>query len=66
MPECLSNEIGDISRFATPQSLASYAGTVPRVHISGGHTRYGRLLEETHAASDGEEMTWVKTIKITR
>jgi transposase len=39
----ISNEIGDVSRFATPQRLASYAGMVPRVHSSGGHTRYGKL-----------------------
>lgn len=44
----IANEIGDISRFATPQRLASYAGTVPRVHSSGGHTRYGRLRSDVN------------------
>lgn len=36
-------EVGDIARFASPQHLASYAGTTPRVHASGGHVRYGPL-----------------------
>jgi len=31
----ISQEIGDVSRFNSPQSLASYSGTVPRVHSSG-------------------------------
>jgi len=44
----IANEIGDISRFATPQRLASYAGTVPRVHSSGGHTRYGKLRNDVN------------------
>lgn len=44
----ISNETGDISRFATPQGLASYAGTVPRVHSSGGHTRYGKLRSDVN------------------
>ena len=44
----ITNEIGDISRFATPQRLASYAGTVPRVHSSGGHTRYGKLRSDVN------------------
>jgi len=44
----ISNEIGDISRFATPQRLASYAGMVPRVHSSGGHIRYGKLRSDVN------------------
>jgi len=44
----IANEIGDITRFATPQRLASYAGTVPRVHSSGGHTRYGKLRSDVN------------------
>jgi transposase len=35
-------EVGDIGRFASAARLASYAGTVPRVHASGGRVRYGR------------------------
>lgn len=35
-------EIGDIRRFRGAGRLASYAGTVPRVHASGGKVRYGR------------------------
>jgi len=44
----IANEIGDISRFATPQRVASYAGMVPRVHSSGGHTRYGKLRNDVN------------------
>jgi transposase len=37
----LALEIGRIERFPCPGQLASYAGLVPRVHASGGHTRMG-------------------------
>jgi transposase len=36
-------EIGRVDRFAAPEHLASYAGLVPRVHSSGGHTRMGQV-----------------------
>src|SRR5260221_13004221 len=35
-------EIGRVDRFPTAAHLASYAGLVPRVHSSGGHTRMGQ------------------------
>jgi transposase len=38
-------EIGDIHRFATGAHLASYAGLVPRVDMSAGHYRYGRITK---------------------
>jgi transposase len=41
-------EIGDVLRFPSPQHLASYAGTVPRVHSSGGRTRYGRTRPDVN------------------
>ena len=34
-------EVGDIARFVTAEKLAAYAGTTPRVHASGGKTRFG-------------------------
>jgi transposase len=34
-------EIGKVERFPSAQQLASYAGLVPVVHSSGGHTFYG-------------------------
>jgi transposase len=34
-------EIGDIERFPRAENLASYAGLVPRVISSGGHTHHG-------------------------
>jgi len=41
-------EIGDIGRFATAERLASYAGTTPRVHASGGKVRYGKLRPDVN------------------
>ena len=35
-------EVGDVQRFPSASHLASYAGTTPRVHASGGKLRYGR------------------------
>ena len=34
-------EVGNVARFATAEKLAAYAGTTPRVHSSGGKTRFG-------------------------
>jgi transposase len=34
-------EVGEITRFPDAAHLASYAGTTPRVHASGGKVRYG-------------------------
>jgi transposase len=36
-------EIGKVDRFPTAAHLASYAGLVPRVRSSGGHTRMGQV-----------------------
>jgi len=41
-------EIGDIRRFRCAERLASYAGTVPRVHASGGKTYYGRTRPDVN------------------
>ena len=38
-------EIGEIGRFPTGAHLASYAGLVPRVDMSAGHYRYGRITK---------------------
>lgn len=38
-------EIGDIHRFPTGAHLASYAGLVPRVDMSAGHYRHGRITK---------------------
>jgi len=37
----IAAEVGDVRRFATAEKLAAYAGTVPRIHASGGKVRYG-------------------------
>jgi transposase len=41
-------EIGDVGRFGSAERLASYAGTVPRVHASGGRVRYGRTRPDVN------------------
>ena len=41
-------EVGDINRFPDAEHLASYAGTVPRVHSSGGRTFYGRTRPDVN------------------
>jgi len=41
-------EIGDVSRFPSAEHLASYAGTTPRVHASGGKIRYGTLRPDVN------------------
>lgn len=44
----IAQEIGDIARFARAERLASYSGLTPRVHSSGGKTRYGRLRSDVN------------------
>jgi len=44
----ISLEVGDVGRFSGPERLASYSGTVPRVHASGDKIRYGRLRPDTN------------------
>ena len=39
-------EVGDMWRFKRARYLLSYLGIVPRVHSSGGRTRFGRLTKE--------------------
>ena len=41
-------EIGRVDRFPTAAHLASYAGLVPRVHSSGGHTRMGQICRNVN------------------
>jgi transposase len=41
-------EIGDVGRFGDAEHLASYAGLVPTVHASGGHTRLGETSPEVN------------------
>jgi len=41
-------EMGRIERFPSAEHFASYAGTTPRVHSSGGKTRYGRLRADVN------------------
>jgi len=41
-------EVGEMSRFASAERYASYAGTTPRVHASGDKVRYGRLRPDVN------------------
>ena len=41
-------EIGEVERFPSAMHLASYAGTTPRVHASGGKVRYGPLRADVN------------------
>jgi transposase len=41
-------EIGDVSRFPDSSRLASYSGTVPRIHSSGGKTYFGRVNSDVN------------------
>jgi transposase len=42
-------EVADISRFSDAQHFASYAGLVPSVHSTGGHTYYGPITKRGSA-----------------
>jgi transposase len=42
------SEVGDIDRFPTAAQFASYAGTAPRVHASGGKVRLGQLRSDVN------------------
>lgn len=44
----IAHEIGDVTRFPRPEQLASYAGTTPRLHSSGGKTRFGGLRSDVN------------------
>lgn len=44
----IEREVGTIERFPTPEQLASYSGTTPRVSSSGGKSRYGRMRTESN------------------
>jgi transposase len=41
-------EVGTTARFPSAAHLASYAGTTPRVHASGGKTRYGKMRPDVN------------------
>jgi error-prone DNA polymerase len=41
-------EVGDVERFGSASHFASYSGTAPRVHASGGKVRLGRLRSDVN------------------
>jgi transposase len=44
----IEREVGTVDRFPTAGHLAAYAGVVPRVHSSGGKTRFGRMRKQAN------------------
>lgn len=44
----ITQEVGEVQRFSNSERLAAYAGTVPRVHASGGKVHYGRLRPDSN------------------
>lgn len=44
----IRTEIGEVSRFSRGEQLAAYAGTVPRVHESGGRRHYGPVRSDVN------------------
>jgi len=44
----IETEMGDIDRFPDGSRYASYCGTTPRVHSSGGKTRMGKLRSDVN------------------
>ena len=44
----IAHEVGDVRRFPRAENPASYAGTTPRVHASGGKVRYGRRRRDVN------------------
>jgi transposase len=41
-------EVGEIARFSRAERLVNYAGMAPRVHSSGGKSRYGPLRNDVN------------------
>jgi transposase len=44
----IATEVGTIKRFPRAEQFASYAGVTPRVHSSGGKTRFGSLRPDVN------------------
>jgi transposase len=44
----IEREVGTVDRFPAAGHLAAYAGVVPRVHSSGGKTRFGRMRKQAN------------------
>ena len=42
------SELGDVGRFGSASHFASYSGTAPRVHASGGKVRLGQLRSDVN------------------
>lgn len=62
----VESEVGDIGRFASAEHFASYCGTTPRVHASGGKVRYGQLRPDVNRYLKWAFMEAANTISANR
>lgn len=44
----IAMEVGEVERFPRAESLANYAGTVPRIKQSGGRVRFGKVRPDVN------------------
>lgn len=44
----IDREVGSIARFPSPLHFASYAGSTPRIHASGGKVRFGPMRQQAN------------------
>jgi transposase len=44
----IASEIGDITRFSTPEKLVSWSGLCPSIHQSGNSLYMGRMEDGRH------------------
>jgi transposase len=60
----LISDIGDVSRFETPDRLCAYLGLVPRVYASGKTYRIGRLSKCGRGQTRG--ILWLSVAHVIR
>ena len=58
-------EIGDLSRFESPDQLMAYLGLVPSIYSTGGHTKRGGITKtgNKHARKALIEASWAYRMK---
>ncbi|MFY9868269.1 MAG: IS110 family transposase, partial [Candidatus Nitrosopolaris sp.] len=49
----IASEIGDITRFSTPEKLVSWSGLCPSIHQSGNSLYMGRMKD------GNKKVTWI-------
>jgi transposase len=56
----IEREIGTVDRFPSSGHLAAYAGVVPKVHSSGGKTRFGRMRTPSRCSAGEQANNYLK------